>query len=147
MHPPGTRHQQVLNSRQLIFLFLGGGGIQRFAKCTPPPGAHSSACLNSAFVLLFFIFWQHQRASLPTSWSCCWTPEPIHPSKTWRALSPRKSPSPAPSLPSCASIRPQKARPPPPHTPPLLFLPLTLSCSVHAQQGSEGFSLTLFPNT
>lgn len=115
-----------------------GGEIQRSAWMHLLPWALSSAAtLNSAVALLFFIFYQHRRASLPTLWSSCWTPEPIHPSKTWRALSPRKSQNPAPSPPSCVSTRPRKAKAPPP--PPLSFLPLTMSHSVHAQQGCKGF--------
>lgn len=62
-------------------------------------------------------FSQHQLASLPTLWSFCWTLELIHPSKTWRALSLRKSLNPVPSPPSCVSTRLRKARSPTCHHP------------------------------
>lgn len=89
------------------------GNLQRFVwTCFLLRALSSAACLNLALLPLFCIFRQHQRASLPTSCSSCWTLEPTHPSKTWRALCPRKSPNPAPSPPSCVSTRPRKTKPP-----------------------------------
>lgn len=98
----------------------------------------SAACLNFAVLLLSRIFRQHRRASSPTSWSSCWTPAPIHPSKTWRALCPRKSPNPAPSPPSCVSTRPRKAKAPRP--------PSSLALSSHSRV-AKGFLWLYFPNT